>query len=362
MITSSNYAPCDLGLPDFQSTWLKSFESSSQVDIAVGYVSAESLNYLEQLIDIHQAIHIRLVVGMAMFDGVTDGQRRQLLSISEKLIARGKGDVYIVQQFPFHGKLHMFHGAEPKLKAILGSSNLSNIVPQTGFTRGTFELDFEVTDDVALGQLRKLFDALTDEAAGPLQEVEALIPIISKPAQALVNHEGADAVSPDVLASIKALLGNTQFVLPLKTESKSSLNVYFGKGRATGSTVRPRNWYEAALIVDKSVIDAKPGYPKDQAFIVYTDDGFKFAMRTGGTNAKNLESYKDLTTFGRWIKGKLEDANVLQTGDLVTNKTLTDFGKTDLVLTKTSLRELHPPTNTMLDVWFLDYSRPGGID
>jgi hypothetical protein len=358
LILSSEYPPVDLGFPEFQATWEKYFLANETIDVLVGYVSTESLNYLDQLIDIHPGKKVRLLVGMAMFDGVSNGQKHLLMALSEKLRNLNSGGIYISQQFPFHGKIHCFGQSEKLNIVIVGSSNLSNIVPQTGLARGNFEIDLVINDQGVLTGIEKIRDKLFLESSSPIEACEAAIPIHLTRSLALRNHEGATQIQDSTLASVLSERTGLKFHLPLKTEEKSSLNVYFGKGRATGAHVRPRNWYEAALIVDKKVVDSKPGYPKGQRFIVYTDDGFRFVMGTRGTNSKNLESFKDLTTFGRWLKGRLEDADSLQTGTKVTAATLLSYGRNHLTLEKTTISERLDATGELLDVWVMDFSQP----
>ena len=358
LILSSEYPPVSLGITEFQPTWERLFIASPVVDLLVGYISTESLNYLDQLVDIHPGKQINLLVGMAMFDGISRGQKNQLLALSEKLRNLNAGDVFIAQQFPFHGKLHVFSGGKTIASAIVGSSNLSNILPQTGLARGNFEIDFLTDDENAVKNFLEIKSKLLLEASSPISVCEAAIPIHLIESQALRNHIGADPITDAELAKILTARRGPIFNLPISTQEKSSLNVYFGKGRANGSNVRPRNWYEAALIVSKRIIDGQPGYPKQQKFYVYTDDGFRFVMRASGGNSKNLESFGDLTTFGRWIKGRLEDADALQTGEKVTSKTLQSYGRSNMTLEKTSLRELFEKTGELLDVWFLDFGRP----
>ena len=358
LILSSEYPPVNLGHTEFQSTWESFFIASPEVDLMVGYISTESLNYLDQLVDIHPGKRINLMVGMAMFDGVSRGQKTQLLAFSEKLQNLNAGDVFITQQFPFHGKVHVFGGEGTKTTAIVGSSNLSNILPHTGLARGNFEIDFLTDDEIAIANILGIKSKLLYEASSPIKNCEAAIPIHLIKAQALRNHSGAELIPDGELAKVLAARTGPVFDLPVSTQEKSSLNVYFGKGRATGPNVRPRNWYEAALIVSNKVIEGQPGYPKQQKFYVYTDDGFRFVMRASGGNSKNLESFGDLTTFGRWVKGRLEDADALQTGGKVTSGTLQSYGRLNMILAKTSLRELFEKTDELLDVWFLDFARP----
>ena len=122
--------------------------------------------------------------------------------------------------------------------------------------------------------------------------------------------------------------------------------MYFGKGRknfANGS-VLPRDWYEIEIIVP-STTTSKKGYPYNERFWVITDDGYKFECKTSGDYAKNFRSASDLKILGRWIKGRMENRQVLKTGEKVTDYTLKKYNKDFISLTKTKI------PNT----WYLDF-------
>ena len=142
------------------------------------------------------------------------------------------------------------------------------------------------------------------------------------------------------------------FEIPLKPyedSPKSNLNVFFGKGRVgKNGLVKPRHWYEIEVIVSKS-ITTKPGYPKSKdeagAFDVITDDGWKFKCYVGGDYNKNFRTETDLKILGRWIKGRLEAAGVLDAGQPVTRQVLEKYGRDSFTLTKTKIN----------DTWLLDF-------
>ena len=117
-------------------------------------------------------------------------------------------------------------------------------------------------------------------------------------------------------------------------KEKSSLNVYFGKGRLNTKTgiVTPRPWYEIEIIASND-ITSNPIYPKGD-FFAYTDDGYIIPMRTQGDYFKNIRSRNSLQIFGMWLKGKLQNVNVLQLLQPVTNDTLIDYGNSNLALYK----------------------------
>ena len=61
-----------------------------------------------------------------------------------------------------------------------------------------------------------------------------------------------------------------------------------------------------------------------------------FECERQGDYSKNLRSCHDLRILGKWIKGQMENEGVIQCGQLVTQDTLDAFGKSKLVLKKSS--------------------------
>ena len=128
-----------------------------------------------------------------------------------------------------------------------------------------------------------------------------------------------------------------QFIYPLDRvaeKEKSSLNVYFGKGRLNSKTgtVKPRPWYEIELIANVK-LSSNPLYPKGD-FDAYTDDGYIIPMRTQGDYYKNIRSKKSLQILGMWLKGKLQKSGSLIPLTPVTKDTLIDYGNDTLTFSK----------------------------
>jgi len=133
--------------------------------------------------------------------------------------------------------------------------------------------------------------------------------------------------------------------------TRSNLNTFNGKGRENQQGfVMPRSWYEVELIVPKSVT-CQPGYPQSDksgsggVIDVVTDDGWSFSCKVSGDSSKNLRSEKDLKILGKWLKGRLENASALKTGELCTQETLDRYGREDFTLAKVKGQ----------DLWYLDF-------
>ncbi len=117
-------------------------------------------------------------------------------------------------------------------------------------------------------------------------------------------------------------------------KTKSSLNVYFGKGRLNRSSgkITPRPWYEVALIATADTI-REPAYPRGN-FDAYTDDGLIIPMSANGANNKNIQSRGGLVIFGMWLKQKLQNAGALIPLTPVSDDTLDAYGRSHITFYK----------------------------
>ena len=95
-----------------------------------------------------------------------------------------------------------------------------------------------------------------------------------------------------------------------------------------------------------------------------TDDGWKFQVWTCGQFNKNLYSKDDLKIMGRWIKGRLVAAGLVdpintvekdtEGKGVITEEMLKRYGRTSITLTKTDLTTT-TEDGEVLDVWMLSF-------
>ena len=344
----ANLAPIRVGgTADYGSEFTRALGWCQSATICTGYVAAESLVELRQLVETFTNVKsFNLIVGMAKFDGLTRQQIDALESIHTVLSNKKIGSVYIATAIPVHAKVSLFSD-QSKQKTILGSSNLGSL------TRATRQYEVDVCieeDDVLMDQIES-FLQLAILGSKPLQESRENIKVVPSGPHPLDNLNGVQKVPS---SKIPKAVGY-KFEIPVGVHAKSGLNVFFGKGRKSlDGRMLPRPWYEVELIVPKEVTSA-PGYPNrevhDGIFAVITDDGFKFSCKTSGDYSKNFRSYGDLETLGRWIKGKLEQAGVLELGEIATEETLVRYGRSSLSLAQTEVD----------GVWYLDFARPENV-
>ena len=87
-------------------------------------------------------------------------------------------------------------------------------------------------------------------------------------------------------------------------------------------------------------------YPKPNIdFTVVTDDGYSFNCKVSGDYSKNFRSSGDLSILGKWIKGRMENAKVLNVGEKITEEHFRRYGRNTITLTQTQKE----------NVWFLDF-------
>lgn len=344
----SNYPPMRTGYKTFSDAFYGLIPQASKLDIAVGYVSSDSLIELQKTIELNSHIRtLNLIVGMHYFDRFTKLQYEAAMHLNDFLTSNQLGGVRLVHAFRYHGKLYSYSNNTGPFAGIIGSNNLSSIL-DSGVR--VYESSILLRDSTSAKQMNDFISRLMQTSTKNIAELE--IDTFNDENALLDGHEFVEKVSPQKLANVICAKTDRTFEIPIKpyeVSPQSNLNVFFGKGRESkNGLIKPRHWYEVELIVPKSVT-SQPGYPQSQTdnavFTVITDDGWSFKCKVSGDYSKNFRSEGDLKILGKWLKGRLENAGVLTVGNPVTADTLDRYGRTSFTLTQT----------TMPGVWFLDF-------
>lgn len=334
----------------FADTFYSLIPEAIRIDIAVGYITADSLAELKQTLAYNSNIKtLNLLIGMHRWDKFTKLEYNAANDLNEYLRGEERGEVRLVTPFKFHGKLYCYSDSRGAFAGIIGSNNLSSII-ESGSR--TYEASSLFRETEYAKKMRNFIEELSLKATENLADCEIID--FRQNNILLENHEHVDKISHDQLADCVSSLTDIRFVIPLvkngKVPEKSNLNVYFGKGRLVTSTgvIQPRHWYEVELIVP-STVTSLIGYPQKETpeavFDVITDDGWKFSCKVSGDYSKNFRSEDDLKILGKWIKGRLENAGVLEVGQLVTPETFQQYGRNNFSLTKVGTRNL----------WYIDF-------
>jgi NgoFVII restriction endonuclease len=345
----SNYPPLKTESDTYHEAFTKLLELSDYLKIASGYISADALIDLRSIVEINGGPRIQLNIGMHYFEGLTKQQKEAVEGLDTTLRNMSLGGVFFVKTFPFHGKLISFSKNQVNLGSLIGSSNLTNIVKDKSTRQ--YEVDYLLSSKDAI-EIDDFITKLNETATKPFNELD--IKTVESRNTLLDDQYGVAKVDQAKLIKIKAdLKFDFTFEVPLKADeaTKSNLNTFNGKGRENQQKfVMPRSWYEVELIVPKSIATLR-GYPQsDKAgdggvIDVITDDGWEFSCKISGQNSKNLRSEKDLKILGKWLKGRLEHAGALKTGELCTSETFDKYGRSTFTLAKIS--------NS--DKWYLDF-------
>jgi hypothetical protein len=352
----SDLPPMRTSYREFAETFFTLIQEATRLDIAVGYVTADSLAELQQMVIQNNNISaLNLIIGMHYWDRFTKLQYNAAVALNEYLRKEDRGEVRLVTPFRFHGKLYSYSNSNGAFAGIIGSNNLGSIVESK--TR-TYEASLLVSEQKEADQMRKFIDQLKASATDNINDCKVTDFIERN--TLLEEHENVKKVPKDVQTDILSSLTKTSFDIPLvkdgKVPGKSNLNVFFGKGRLVRGTgvLQPRHWYESELIVP-NIITGQAGFPQKNTdgaeFDVITDDGWEFSCKVSGDYSKNFRSEDDLKILGRWIKGRLENAGVLEVGHLVTPQTFEDYGRDSFSLTKTN--KINKSNNH--DIWYLDF-------
>jgi len=343
----SNYPPMKTRMESFADKFYSLIPMSKKLDIAVGYITSDALIELKKITELNPIEQVNLIIGMHYWDRFTEVEYRTALELNKFLTETGRGEVRLVTPFRFHGKLYSYSNDTGPFAGIIGSNNLSSIVD--GGSR-IYEASAIITDNSFNIKLADFINELSTTSTENIAKLD--IDKFKQANKLLENHEHVEMVEAAKLAEYMMQATDITFDIPIKgfeISPQSNLNVFFGKGReGKNGLVKPRHWYEVELIVPKS-ITSQAGYPKakteDAVFDIITDDGWKFKCKVSGDYSKNFRSENDLKILGKWLKGRLENAGVLNVGDPVTQDTLAKYGRSNFTLTKTRIPNL----------WILDF-------
>jgi hypothetical protein len=356
-ILASNYLPLKTSHSTFEQKFTTLIKESEEVDIAIGYISEKSLDELANHIYKRGKPFCNLVIGMHHFEKFTRAQYAIAKETEKFLTENSLGTVRLVTSFPYHGKLYSFRYQDGKSKSILGSSNLNNILPHKPVRQ--YELDLLIDDEKTNADLKEFISSLIS-ISPELKNLE--ITNFKTENNLMLGLAGVKKIEDKRILTeiIENLVTDKSIEIPIKaweTTPLSNINACFGKGRENSSTkiIRQRPWYEVELIVSKKITDLdwypKAGYHSTESIItVLTDDGYEFRCKISGTNSKNFRSVGDLKILGKWLKGRLENAGVLNVNEPVTNETLQKYGRNNILMTPTKQE----------NVWFLDFKPING--
>ncbi len=366
-----------VGLLEHQQTIIDCFREqasrSNRIEIAVGYISKASLIELDQMVQEFGIQKIRLIIGMYFVEGMPEASYHIACDINRKWQEAGIGEIRIVRAVKYHGKTYCFCQDDIPRTAIVGSANLG-VLKLEASNRRQYETAMLVDEPRDVVAIYELIAHLGDDSISVNIEDVVGMPLIREVNTSLNNIENVTKLPESEFDLYSRDKTDVSFVLPLKVPAyedrllddgkhftKSNLNVCYAAPRYARKF---RDWYETQLTVSKE-ITRLPGYPeKNKPFFVITDDGYWFKVHTTSDGNKQFSAVGNELIMGRWIKGRLAAAGLVNpvnnTGldtdrsGMITQEILAAYGRDRLVLTKTS-RKAVDEDGEELDVWLFSF-------
>ena len=346
---------------------------ADRIDIAVGYVSRSSLEELDLLVENSNVKSICLNIGMYFIEGMPEGSYHTALRINKKWQDLGIGEIRLVKTFKYHGKLYVFYKDGKPFSAIIGSANLG-VIKLEANNRRQYEIS-AITDDVieVEGIANHIEDLKKHNISENIEVVKGM-PLIYEKNTALSGIELVTEVPKTNIEFYKRCVSYTSFLLPLKVPAyeerhlddgkhftKSNVNVCYATPR---NRRKSRDWYETQLTVSKEITRLE-GYPeKNVPFYIVTDDGYWFKAHTTSDGNKQFSAVGDELIMGRWLKGRLSAAGLVNPvndtqadtdrAGMITKEILQEYGCESLFFKKTGQTAIDEDGNP-LDVWLLSF-------
>lgn len=366
-----------LSLEDNQQTvsdcFFEQAAKADHIEITVGYISKASLDELADTVEKYHIGKVTLTIGMYYIEGMPENSYHAAIKLNQKWRDEGKGEIRLVRAFKYHGKLYSFLKDGQPFATIIGSANMG-VIKQEATNRRQYEIASVVDsrDDCAefLSFIEKLKEPRCSANIADIKDLTLI-------REQNVSLDGVDLVTQVTPAGVKLYYQHKtdiSFVLPIKVPAfderfmddnkhytKSNINVCYAAPR---SKRKSRDWYEVQMTVAKE-ITRLDGYPEKNApFFVVTDDGYWFKAHTTSDGNKQFSAVGDELIMGRWIKGRLAAAGLVDPVNdsqkdterlgMITKEILEQYGCNAIVFTKTDQKALDDD-GTTLDVWTLSF-------
>ena len=348
-------------------------EQAHHADIAVGYASRASLQELDSWADKHNVAKIRLILGMYYIEGMPESTYHAAVALNKKWHDSDAGEIRLVKAFKYHGKVYVFYREDgTPFAAVTGSANLGAIKLEAS-NRRQYEIALSAKESSICRQFAThIKDLSSDRCSARISEIDDLT-LIREANTSLVNTDYVSRVPQTDVELYSRDKTDLTFVMPIKVPAfaerfmddgkhftKSNLNVSYAAPR---SARKSRDWFETQFTVAKE-FTALPGYPvKNKPFFVITDDGYKFKAHTTSDGNKQFSAVGDELILGRWIKGRLAAAGLVEPVNdtqqdkerkgMITKEMLAAYGCECLRLTKTDRQACDG--DELLDVWLISF-------
>jgi hypothetical protein len=322
----------------FQDAVSKNVKSSENIDIASGYFGSDVIKYYQKdFVKVAKTGRVRILIGMVFHQGLRKKQYETLQSLNTELQSVNPASGVFITRRQYHGKVYLFDTS-----VFVGSSNFST----EGLSK-RLECTTKIDDPVQKKPIKDYVDFLfSAEFTQRLEKVDLLRKKPEVKPESKLESYLVDSIP------FNAVQGECCIKLRVDNQPRSSLNLYFDKGRVIRSSglYAPRPWYEIEITSSKddrknyyypkSILKSKKSKSRIGYFNAYIKDNgliYCIKMFVGSDSGKAIASSKDSggrATLGRILKGKLEQAKCLKKGDLITSDILADYGKDSIILRK----------------------------
>ena len=211
-----------LGLNGDKSTIIdcfkKEIEKADQVEIAVGYISEESLKELDRLVREKGVSKICLNIGMYYFDGIPEKTYHLAMRINKKWQDLGIGEIRMVNVFKYHGKIYCFYKDGKPCSSILGSANLS-VIKLDANNRRQYEVANFIEENHLLEEISNHISELKKQSiSANIGEIEK-IKLIREENKQLNGIQLVTPVPNNIVEHYKQSATEISFSLELKVPS-----------------------------------------------------------------------------------------------------------------------------------------------
>ena len=229
------------------------FAASDTVHIAVGYASKSALTELESLAEKYGTKKLTVTLGMYYIEGMPEGMFHKANELNRKWIDDGIGEIRVVFNMKYHGKLYTFYKEGRPVGAIVGSNNLG-FIKLDASNRRQYEIAAFTDNAEEVSELQNFIDLL-NESNCPINIADAeKMPLVREINKALVGQEFVEKVTDDTVKIYQEHQTNITFEIPLKVPKDlsdsnmrgSNINVCYAKGRK-------RVWWETEISTRQQV-------------------------------------------------------------------------------------------------------------
>lgn len=164
----SNYPPMKTKCRTFSDMFYSMVPKSTELDIAVGYITSDSLMELQRIVELNTLKALNLTIGMHYLERFTKVEYNAALKLNDFLTENKCGEVRLVTPFRYHGKLYSYSDEQGAFAGIIGSNNLSSIVE--GGTR-VYESAVFLDDKNMACQINNFIRELVQTSTGNIRDL-----------------------------------------------------------------------------------------------------------------------------------------------------------------------------------------------